>query len=173
LEFGLVLVLLLLEELFGSVDGELVVEVEDGFVAVLSVGLPVVGELLPLEPVVELVDGEDGLIAVEELPVALSVPREPLLGVVPAVPVEPVVPLEPAEPATPVDPLEPEVPMPLAELPVPAAPPDVPAAPPEPPAAPPPAAPPPDWAKAPAAARETEARIVAATFPILMSSIPP
>jgi hypothetical protein len=171
LVLGLGLVVLVLP--VSVVDGEDVVEVELGLVALLSVGLPTFGELLPLpgvvavEPVaVEPDEGEDGLIADEELPVALSVPSEPLLGVVPVVPVEPVTPVEPLWPVA-----VPAVPIPLVELPLPAAPPEVPAAPPAPPAAPPPAAPPPDWANAPAAAREIEARIVAASLPIRMISV--
>lgn len=128
--------------------------VVEGFVAVLSVGLPVVGELLPAA----------GFTAGDEAPVALSVPSEPLLGVVPIVPVEPVTPLD-----------VPAVPIPVFEVPAPvepavgapAAPPVPPAAP---PAAPPPAAPPPDCANAPAAARDTEAKIPAAIFPIRILS---
>lgn len=160
---------------FGFVEslGAVVVEVDDGFVALLSVGLPMLVEELPVVPeVVEL----PGLMADEELPVALSVPSEPLL----VVPVAPVVPLVPVEPVTPPEvpdeplvPIEPVVPTPEPVVPEPVAlpPAAVPAAPPL--AAPPPAAPPPDWANAPPAARETEARIVAATLPIRMSSIPP
>jgi hypothetical protein len=169
--FGLVLLLLL----FGLVEslGEVVVEVEDGFVALLSVGLPMLVEELPVVPeVVEL----PGLIADEELPVALSVPSEPLWPLV--VPVAPVVPLVLVEPVTPPEvPVVPLVPM-LPEVPVlptpePVVPAPVALPPDAPPAAPPPAAPPPDWANTPPAARETEARIVAATLPIRMSSIPP
>ncbi|HEY2028219.1 MAG TPA: hypothetical protein VGH20_03330 [Myxococcales bacterium] len=169
--------LLLLVVLFGFVEslGDVVVEVDEGFVALLSVGLPTLVEELPVVPeVVEL----PGLIADEELPVALSVPGEPLpvVPVAPLVPwvlVEPVTPPEvPLVPLVPIE-LEPVVPMPDPVAPAPVALP--PAAPPAAPplAAPPPAAPPPDCANAPPAARETEARIVAATLPIRMSSIPP
>jgi pyruvate/2-oxoglutarate dehydrogenase complex dihydrolipoamide acyltransferase (E2) component len=136
------------------VDGLVVVGLfTDGLVALGSVGRPevgepVVGELLPV-----VVLGLAGLMAGEELPVALSVPSEPLLGVVPMVPVEPVeVPLVPVP--TPEEPVAEE---PVAGAPV--------AAPPAAPPAPAPAAPPPDWANAPAAASEPEARIVAANFP--------
>ena len=173
--FGLVLLLLLeFVVLFGFVEslGAVVVEVDDGFVALLSVGLPMLVEELPVVPeVVEL----PGLMADEELPVALSVPSEPLLvvpvaPVVPLVLVEPVTPPEvPVVPEEPVVPIEPVVPTPVPVAPAPVALP--PAAPPL--AAPPPAAPPPDWANTPPAARETEARIVAAILPIRMSSIPP
>jgi len=175
---GFVLLLFELVVLFGFVEslGAVVVEVDDGFVALLSVGLPMLVEELPVVPeVVEL----PGLIADEELPVALSVPREPLevvpvAPVVPLVLVEPVTPPEvPVVPTEPELPIEPVVPTPQPVVPAPVALP--PAAPPAAPplAAPPPAAPPPDWANAPPAARETEARIVAATLPIRMSSIPP
>ncbi|HEX4382860.1 MAG TPA: hypothetical protein VH083_07920 [Myxococcales bacterium] len=148
-EFG-VLVLPVL----GSVDGVVLVEepVEEpveGLVALGSLGRPLVDE-----PVVGEVLGLAGLMAVDELPVALSVPIVP----VPVVPVEPVTP-----PEVPVEPVEvPLVPMPeepAVGAPV-AAPPAAPPAP-----APAPPAPPPDWAKAPKAAREPEARIVAANLP--------
>jgi hypothetical protein len=132
----------------GSVDGVVVVDglFTLGLVALGSVGRPeaeepVVGAALPL-PVLGLA----GLMADDGLPVALSVPIEPVLGVVPAVPVEPT-----EEPVLPV------VGEPAAGAPV--------AAPPAAPPAPAPAPPAPDWANAPKAAREPEARIVAANLP--------
>jgi hypothetical protein len=155
--YGLELGVLVLPVL-GSVDGVVLVdepveEPVEGLVALGSVGRPeaeepVVGAALP-------VLGLAGLMAEDGLPVALSVPIEP----VPVVPVEPVTePVEPVEvPLVPM-PEEPAVGAPVA------APPAAPPAPAPAPPAPPPA-PPPDWAKAPKAAREPEARIVAANLP--------
>ena len=145
--FGAVLVD---EVVFGAVLVDEVVFgavlVDDPVVAELSVDVPVVAELSVGDPVVALPLALTPVFGVVDAPERVSSPVVP--GV--AVPVAPVaLPVPVPEPAVPVD--------------VPAVVPPVPPTEPEP-------VPPPVCATAPAAARAPVARIVAASFPILISS---